>query len=182
MGNKKADVYTRTGDQGTTGLFGGTRVDKDSMRVEAYGTLDELAALIGVVKTQDLHPCSLDVLSQIQGHLYHINAEIASDEKGINKLTKKTSQEAVTFIEGLINSFDAKLPKLTHFIVPSDKSSAATLNLARTVCRRAERRLWTLARTEQINPLLITFINRLSDLLFTLMRFEGLAPNADPAQ
>lgn len=170
---KKADIYTRTGDSGTTGLFGGSRVDKDSARVEAYGTIDELNALFGVIKTTTPHKRIMALLNEWQDKIHDINAEIASDEKGRAQLPYRVSEDDVRRLETLIDTFDAELPPLDHFIVPAVKPSAAFLNQARTVCRRAERRLWTLNRQEELNPHLIKFFNRLSDLLFTLMRWEG---------
>ena len=173
MQPKKADVYTRTGDEGTTALFGGSRTEKDSARVEAYGTIDELCAVIGVVKTTEISQRIFDILSKIQEYCHDINAEIASDEEGIKMLKKRITKQDVKYLEYLIDEFDAELPKLTHFIVPATKPSTAFLNLARTVCRRAERRLWTLYREYQFNQQIIVFFNRLADLLFTFMRFEG---------
>lgn len=170
---KKADIYTRTGDEGTTGLFGGSRIDKDSVRVEAYGTVDELNALIGVIKTANPHDRVMQILSKLQDSFHDINAEIAADVKGRQLLKTTVENQDVTYLENLIDEFDAELPPLDHFIVPAVKPSAAFLNQARTICRRAERRLWSLHRQEPLNPHLITFFNRLSDLLFTLMRWEG---------
>jgi cob(I)alamin adenosyltransferase len=169
----KAAVYTRTGDEGTTGLFGGTRVDKDSLRVEAYGTIDELNALLGVIKTTAVHDRIAVLLSQWQDRFHDINAEIASDAQGRALLKRTVSAQDVRQLEQRIDEFDAELAPLDHFIVPAVKPAAAFLNQARTVCRRAERRLWALHRQEPLNPSLIMFFNRLSDLLFTLMRWEG---------
>ncbi|MCH8216418.1 MAG: cob(I)yrinic acid a,c-diamide adenosyltransferase [Planctomycetes bacterium] len=173
MSKGKANVYTRTGDGGTTGLFGGSRVDKESGRVEAYGTLDELGASLSLAKTLGVDPDVRAVLDRLDTTLYQMGAEIASDEKGVLRLKHIISERDVTTLEERIDEFDAKLSKLTEFIVPVEEPGAAALNVSRTVCRRAERRLWTLSRTEKVNPHLITFVNRLSDLLFTLMRFEG---------
>lgn len=173
MNRHKAVIYTRTGDEGTTGLFGGSRVAKDCERVEVYGTLDELWAAIAVVKTTDPDECVSTVLSRLQGYGHDINAEIASDQAGREKLEHHAGPEDITWIEGIIDTFDADLPKLDHFIVPDSSAASAFLNVARTVCRRAERRLWTLSRTEEVNPHILKFINRLSDLLFTLMRYEN---------
>jgi cob(I)alamin adenosyltransferase len=170
---KKADVYTRTGDKGTTSLFGGSRVEKDSVRVEAYGTLDELCAVVSVVKTQNVDLRIFQILTKIQDYCHDINAEIASDDQGKTQLTKMISSEDITFLENLIDEFDSHLPTLDHFIIPENKPSAAFLNLARTVCRRAERRLWALSRETDLNENIIVFINRLSDFFFTLMRYEG---------
>lgn len=170
---KKADIYTRTGDEGTTALFGHSRIEKDSARVEAYGTIDELCAVIGVVKTTEISQRVFDILNQLQDYCHDINAEIASDEEGIKMLNKRITEQDVKYLENLIDEFDTELPKLTHFIVPATKPAAAFLNLARTVCRRAERRLWALYREHQLNQQIIVFFNRLADLLFTLMRVEG---------
>lgn len=171
---KKADVYTRTGDSGTTSLFGGSRIEKDSARVEAYGTLDELCAVVSIVKTQNVDPRIYEILAGIQNYCHDINAEIASDEQGRAQLKKIISSEDITYLENLIDDFDSHLPKLDHFITPENKPSAAFINLARTVCRRAERRLWTLSREMDLNENIIIFINRLSDFFFTLMRYDGL--------
>lgn len=173
MSKGKANVYTRTGDGGTTGLFGGSRVDKESGRVEAYGTLDELGASLSLAKTLGVDPDVRAVLNKLESYLYQMGAEIASDENGVLRLKHIISERDVTTLEERIDEFDAKLSKLTEFIVPVEEPGAAALNVSRTVCRRAERRLWQLSRTEKVNPHLITFVNRLSDLLFTLMRFEG---------
>ena len=173
MQRKKADVYTRTGDEGTTALFGGSRIEKDSARVEAYGTIDELCAVISVVKTTEISRRVFDVLTKLQDYCHDINAEIASDAEGIKLLNKRITTEDVKYVESLIDEFDSELPKLTHFIVPAVKQKTAFLNLARTVCRRAERRLWLLYREHPFNQNIIVFFNRLADLLFTFMRFEG---------
>ncbi len=173
MGQSKADIYTRTGDDGTTGLFGGTRVPKDSPRVEAYGTVDELNAALGVVKAMGPERQVAEILTRLQEYCHDINAEIASDAQGRDQLQVKIGPDDITWIEGVIDRFDKELPKLDHFIVPATRSSAAFLNLARTICRRAERRLWTWSQQEAVSGHLLVFINRLSDLLFTLMRYEG---------
>jgi cob(I)alamin adenosyltransferase len=173
MSKHKANVYTRTGDEGTTGLFGGSRVDKDDRRVEAYGTIDELGASLSLAKTLNVDPSVGTVLDRLETTLYQIGAEVASDERGVTRLEHLISEEDIRQIEDLIDEFDAKLPKLTEFIIPVETPAAAGLNVARTVCRRAERRLWTLSQAEKVNPHLITYVNRLSDLIYTLMRFEG---------
>lgn len=173
MQRKKADVYTRTGDEGTTALFGGSRIEKDSARVEAYGTIDELCAVISVVKTTKISHRVFDVLSALQDYCHDINAEIAADEEGLKLLKKRITKDDVTYLENRIDEFDSELPKLTHFIVPAVKPATAFLNLARTICRRAERRLWSHYREHRFNQNIIVFFNRLADLLFTFMRYEG---------
>jgi len=179
MQRKKADVYTRTGDKGTTALFGGSRAEKDSSRVEAYGTIDELCAVISVVKTTGISKRIFDVLSEVQDYCHDLNAELASDEDGIKLLKKRIAENDVKYLENLIDEFDDELPKLDHFIVPALKPSTAFLNLARTVCRRAERRLWALHRHHKFNENIIVFVNRLADLLFTFMRHEGMNEESD---
>jgi cob(I)alamin adenosyltransferase len=173
MQRKKADIYTRTGDEGTTVLFGGSRIEKDSTRVEAYGTIDELCAVISVVKTTEISQRVFKILSRLQDYCHDINAELASDEEGLKMLKKRITEQDIKYLEQLIDEFDSELSKLTHFIVPAVKPATAFLNLARTVCRRAERRLWALYRGQQFNHQIIVFFNRLADLLFTFMRFEG---------
>ncbi len=173
MQRKKADVYTRTGDTGTTSLFGGSRIEKDSARVEAYGTIDELCAVISVVKTTGVNEKIFEVLSKLQDYCHDINAELAADEQGIKLLPRRIAETDVEYIEALIDEFDAALAPLNHFIVPAVRPPAAFLNLARTVCRRAERRLWTYYRQQPFNKNIIVFFNRLADLLFTFMRYES---------
>ncbi len=170
---KKADVYTRTGDEGMTGLLGGSRIAKDSPQVEAYGTVDELNAALGVVKAMGPRPDVEEILGQLQEFCYHMNAEIASDDQGRAMLKHRMDEKDIAWVEGLIDTYDQKLPKLTHFVVPVANPSAAFLNQARTLCRRAERRVWTWSRQATVNPHLIVFLNRLSDFLFTLMRIQG---------
>ena len=170
---KKADVYTRTGDEGMTDLVGGSRVAKDSAQVEAYGTLDELNAALGVVKAMGPHAHLMEILGRLQEFCYHMNAEIASDNRGRAMLKHTVDEQDIAWIEAQIDTYDRKLPRLAHFIVPAVSPPAAFLNLARTLCRRAERRVWTWSHEGRVNPHLIVFLNRLSDLLFTLMRYQG---------
>lgn len=118
---KKVDVYTRTGDQGTTALFGGCRIEKDSARVEAYGTIDELSAVISIIKTTTISQRIFDLLSRLQDYCHDINAEIASDREGIKMLKRRITDQDVKYLEHLIDEFDGELPKLTHFIVPATK-------------------------------------------------------------
>ena len=175
---KKADIYTGTGDKGTTGLFGGSRVDKDSVRVEAYGTVDELCSVIGVVKASGPDVKVRECLSELQRYCYTINSELAADEQGQHMLSRTVDASDVTKMEVWIDEFSNALPKLNHFIVPGESQATAFLNLARTVCRRAERRLWRLSREAVVNKYALTFLNRMSDLLFTLMRYEDLQRGA----
>lgn len=164
-------IYTKTGDSGETGLFAGPRVRKDHHRIEAYGEVDELNAAIGRVRSGTL-PADVDaVLLQIQHDLFGLGAELATpnpEQSG----TALLSDAAVTALELAIDRFEAELPPLTEFILPAGTREAAELHIARTVCRRAERRVVTLANQpkQPVHLRLIRYLNRLSDLLFVLSR------------
>ncbi|HET7569506.1 MAG TPA: cob(I)yrinic acid a,c-diamide adenosyltransferase [Gammaproteobacteria bacterium] len=171
MGNRLSKIYTRTGDDGTTGLGDGTRVAKDSARVEAYGTTDELNSVIGMVLAADIPEPIAACLTRVQHKLFDLGGELCIP--GHQAITA----EDVTALEEALDSFNADLPRLKEFILPGGGPAAAACHLARTVARRAERRCWTLAREEQINPDALHYLNRLSDLLFVigrvLARHEG---------
>ncbi len=172
---RKSKLYTRGGDAGKTSLFGGRRVAKDHPRVVAYGTVDELNSALGVsisfIKQRKL----VSQLNAIQNELFNIGAELASD-KPVRRGKKRSGafqlQSANTeVIERLIDDYDARVPPLKTFILPSGTSASATMQHARTVCRRAERNVVTLARKEKINPEIVAYLNRLNDLLFALARY-----------
>jgi cob(I)alamin adenosyltransferase len=162
-------IYTKTGDQGDTGLFGGPRVRKDAPRIEAYGTVDELNAVLGVVRLASL-PTDIDaLLERIQNELFDLGAELATPDPaklGLYQL----GNDQITVLEQAIDRYEAQLQPLKQFILPGGQAGAAYLHLARTVCRRAERRLITLMATEKIGEPLLIYLNRLSDLLFVLAR------------
>jgi len=162
-------IYTKTGDDGTTGLFGGPRVRKDHLRIEAYGTVDELNALLGTVRAHAL-PSDLDAaLARIQNELFELGAELATpdvEQRG----TATLSDAQIGRLEQEIDSWDAKLAPLTQFILPAGTHAAAGLHLARTVCRRAERRLIAFENQQPLRPELNSYLNRLSDWLFVLAR------------
>ena len=164
-------TYTRTGDLGETGLFGGPRVGKDMARVEAFGTIDELNAVLGVARAET-PPDDVDqVLERIQRELLDLGAELASPDP-VKQGTRKIDKERVAALESEIDRFEESLAPLDRFILPGGNRASALLHLARTVCRRAERRLVTLVRHSQdeISLLLLAYLNRLSDLLFVLAR------------
>ena len=169
-------IYTRTGDQGQTGLLGGKRVAKDHLRPETCGTVDELNALLGLVRTETLPDGMDELLGRIQDELFHVGAELASPDPVVSK-TRTIGQQQVAALEAAIDRFEEGLPALTQFILPGGARSAASLHLARATCRRAERRLITLAREseEGISPDLGIYLNRLSDLLFVLARAANAA-------
>jgi cob(I)alamin adenosyltransferase len=164
------NIYTKTGDTGDTGLSGGARVPKDHVRVEAYGTVDELNASIGQARSL-APPTELDaVLERVQHRLFDLGAELAKPPSRANQ-SGSIDETDVAALERAIDEQQAALPPLTAFVLPAGCPLAASLHCARTVCRRAERRVVTLRRTEpQTSKNLLVFLNRLSDLLFVLAR------------
>lgn len=166
-------IYTRTGDKGTTGLFGGGRVGKDDVRVDAYGEVDELNSAIGLAMALEAAPRIDDILRPIQHDLFAIGALLATPdrEKMKAQLEKARLGDArIEELEQTIDGGDAELEPLKHFIMPGGTPKAAALHVARTVCRRAERRVVHAAREHEVPPVIVTYLNRLSDLLFTLAR------------
>jgi cob(I)alamin adenosyltransferase len=165
-------IYTRTGDDGTTALFSGGRVAKTHLRVEAYGTVDELNAVLGVVRTQQPH--SDHWLEQIQRQLFHLGADLATPLDAKSDWVVRIDVGAAQWLEQIIDQMTADLPALTSFILPGGTPTAAHLHIARTVCRRAERLAVALAAHESIGEYVVPYLNRLSDALFTLARWENL--------
>jgi cob(I)alamin adenosyltransferase len=165
MGNRLSRIYTRTGDDGTTGLGDGSRVPKDSARVEAYGTVDELNSVIGVLLAiAELPPAVTACLTEVQHELFDLGGELCIP--GHTLITA----EHVARLEKSLDEFNDPLPPLKEFILPSGGPAAAACHLARAVARRAERRVWTLAKAESVSPEVAKYLNRLSDLLFVLAR------------
>jgi cob(I)alamin adenosyltransferase len=177
--NKKSKLYTRTGDAGTTMLFGGGRMPKDHPRVEAYGTVDELNSTLGVaVSFMDQDAPIAESLAGVQNELFNIGSELASGATGKAAEAAKLFIDAeakIAALEKLIDDYDAKVPPLRTFILPSGSQAGALLHLCRTVCRRAERQVVRLARDEPVNPHILGYLNRLSDLLFVLARYVNKA-------
>lgn len=164
-------IYTRTGDAGETGLFGGPRVGKDDGRIETYGTIDELNAAVGVVRSL-LPPAIInEVLERIQHELFIVGAELATPNAAAKRVPRITA-EHVQLLERDIDHFEERLPPLKAFILPGGTPVAAQIHLARAVCRRAERRIVSFAKAspENVSPQLLAYVNRLGDLLFTLAR------------
>jgi cob(I)alamin adenosyltransferase len=165
MGNRLSKIYTRTGDDGTTGLGDGSRVPKDSVRVEAYGTVDELNSAVGVLlAVPGLPPAASARLTQVQHELFDLGGELCIP--GHRLITG----EQVTQLEQALDGFNEALPPLKEFILPGGGPAAAACHLTRTIARRAERRVWALARVEAVRPEVTQYLNRLSDLLFVLAR------------
>ena len=164
-------IYTKTGDGGETGLFGGPRVSKDAPRIEAYGTVDELNSVLGVVRVQ-LSGGEVDaLLAQIQNDLFALGAQLATPDPAAHQ-TALVDSRHIAALESAIDRFEEGLEPLKQFVLPGGTPAAATLHLARTVCRRAERRVVTLARqsSQPIAGEMLVYLNRLSDLLFVLAR------------
>jgi cob(I)alamin adenosyltransferase len=168
VGNRLSKIYTRTGDDGTTGLGDGTRVAKDSARVSAYGTVDELNSAIGLVLASDIPEERVrEVLTQIQHDLFDLGGELCIP--GMAMITDADIER----LEQTLDAFNDTLPPLRDFILPGGGLAAAHCHLARTICRRAERETVTLAREEPIGALVQTYLNRLSDALFVMARYEN---------
>ena len=170
-----ARVYTRTGDEGQTGLFGGPRVAKDDPRLEAYGTVDELNSAIGIASATLGHEDLVGWLQIVQSDLFDIGGELATPdvEERVRKgqvVGPRVNDEDVTKLEGWIDAMDTEIEPLTRFILPGGTPASAHLHLARTICRRAERRVLTLTREAPVAPTVIRYLNRLSDCLFTMAR------------
>jgi cob(I)alamin adenosyltransferase len=165
-------IYTKTGDRGETALGDGTRVPKDHPRVAAYGSVDELNAVLGLLLTLHPRPAEADLLRTIQNDLFDVGADLclpqAADEAPGARLRVRPDQGER--LEQAIDRLNASLSPLTSFVLPGGQAAAAWAHLARTVCRRAEREVVTLARDEKINPAVVVYLNRLSDLLFVLSR------------
>lgn len=168
---KKSLVYTKTGDKGTTSLVGGNRVPKTHIRLEAYGTVDELNSHLGLLNTYLQDEADSHFISSIQHKLFTIGSHLATDqEKTELKAASILTQEDVERIEQEIDRLDEQLPELRAFILPGGSRGAAVCHVCRTVCRRAERRILALSETCTISPEVLAFVNRLSDYLFVLSR------------
>ncbi|MEX1247205.1 MAG: cob(I)yrinic acid a,c-diamide adenosyltransferase [Anaerolineales bacterium] len=171
---KLTKIYTRTGDDGSTALGSRQRVPKDHPRVGAYGTVDELSSLIGLAMAQGLSPRLAETLAPIQNLLFHLGAEL-SFPAGEGKEVKvpQIQQTHIKTMEALIDELNTLVGPLENFILPGGSAGAATLQVARAVCRRAERHVVTLARDEAVRPEALAYLNRLSDLLFVMARYEN---------
>ena len=165
MGHRLSKIYTRTGDDGTTGLGNGERVDKCDLRVEAFGTVDETNSALGLLLAEPDVPAAIRAcLTRIQHELFEIGAELSLP--GYRKITS----DHVALLERDLDQLNERLPPLEEFVLPGGSRAAATCHLARTICRRAERRAWAAAQMTTLNPELLRYLNRLSDLLFVMAR------------
>ena len=162
-------IYTKTGDKGQTSLYDGTRVDKDSIRVESYGTIDELNSYICLC----MHYINEDekkVLFNIQRDLFYIGSELAT--KNTEKLNKVVTDNDIKNLENIIDKYMGEAKGIDSFIIPGTSLASAHLHIARTICRRAERIIISLSKIEEVNPMLIKYINRLSDALYAIARYS----------
>lgn len=164
MANRLSKIYTRTGDKGTTGLGDGSRINKDSLRVEAMGDVDELNSVIGIMLTEAVPNDLISALTKIQHDLFNVGAEICIPGYII------LQQSRIADLEHIIDTLNEDLPPLKEFILPGGTKAAAYCHLARTVCRRAERKLVELHRNEKVTDISLQYLNRLSDLLFVMCR------------
>lgn len=179
-------VYTKTGDKGTTALFGGTRVPKHHIRIESYGTVDELNSHIGLIRDQEIDVHYKAVLEKIQDRLFTLGAILATDpEKAILKSGKerlnipKITETDIEFIENEIDEMEKALPPMTHFVLPGGHTTVSYCHIARCVCRRAERLSVHLHELEPTDERVLSYLNRLSDYLFVLARKLTLDLNAE---
>ncbi|CAM1340757.1 cob(I)yrinic acid a,c-diamide adenosyltransferase [Tenacibaculum amylolyticum] len=179
-------IYTKTGDKGTTALFGGTRVPKYHLRIESYGTVDELNSYIGLIRDQQIDEVSKNALIKIQDELFTLGAMLATPpEKEVLKNGKerlnipKINQESIDFLENEMDTMNETLPPMTHFILPGGHQTVSFCHIARCVCRRTERLAVALHEEEPVDTSILMYLNRLSDYLFVLARKLSLLLQAE---
>jgi cob(I)alamin adenosyltransferase len=163
-------IYTRTGDDGTTGLLGSARVPKHDLRIEAYGTVDELNAALGLARAFDEKRGFDEELEGIQSALFQVGSELATTDAGMLAKLSRIGEDDVTRLERIIDCLELELPALTRFVLPGGNRLSAQLHVARTICRRAERRVTALAQREGVDARIVHYLNRLADLLFMMAR------------
>jgi cob(I)alamin adenosyltransferase len=163
-------IYTKTGDKGTTSLFGGKRVSKADLRIDTYGTIDELNSHIGLVRDQEVNKKRRDVLVEIQDRLFTIGSILATEPGNIKVKIPSLTADDILFLEKEIDGMDATLPPMKFFVLPGGNQAVSFCHVARTVCRRSERLVIALHAQEPVETLVIQYLNRLSDYLFVLSR------------
>lgn len=166
-------IYTKTGDDGTTALFDGSRVSKDNRRVELYGNVDELNGMIGLAISFATNAEFKNKLFKVQKDLFALGAKLANPKERQQKQKADFDEQKVTWLENEIDSMETALTPMTTFILPGGHSASAALHVARTICRRVERHLVSFTKTETLDPLFVKFVNRLSDYLFVAARFAN---------
>jgi cob(I)alamin adenosyltransferase len=172
-------IYTKTGDKGETSLLGGTRVSKAHQRIEAYGTIDELNAYIGLVRDQEVNSKRKELLKEIQDILFTIGSSLAADPQKSNIKKPDILGNDITILEKEIDVMEQQLPALKAFILPGGHTAVSFCHIARTICRRAERKVISLNDADKVDPLIIMYLNRLSDYLFVLGRMMAKELNAE---
>jgi cob(I)alamin adenosyltransferase len=166
-------IYTKTGDTGTTSLFSGGRVSKADLRVETYGTVDELNAVLGVARVHQPTAQTNEYLERVQNQLFHLGADLATPLDAKSEWVVRMDAGTVAWLETTIDEMTTRLPPLKNFILPGGTAAAAQIHVARTVCRRAERLAVSLSAHEELGEHVLVYLNRLSDWLFTLARWEN---------
>ena len=162
-------IYTKKGDDGTTGLLGGTRVPKHHLRIEAYGTVDELNSYLGILR--DIQPLHQDIILEIQDRLFTLGSHLAVDPSHVGKMKlPEVSEQDITRLENEMDAMDEVLPPMKNFVLPGGHIAVSHCHVARTICRRAERCVASLNDHEEVEPIIMTYLNRLSDYLFVLSR------------
>lgn len=163
-------IYTKTGDMGTTALFGGKRVSKADLRIDTYGTVDELNSYLGLVRDQEINQKRKDILVEIQDRLFTVGSILATEPGNTKVKVPALHESDITLLETAIDAMDAELPPMRSFVLPGGHPSVSFCHISRTICRRAERLTIALHTQESIDPLVIKYLNRLSDYLFVLSR------------
>ncbi len=177
---KKSMVYTKTGDKGTTSLIGGTRIAKNHDRLEAYGTVDELNTHLGMIRSFDIDDRSGQFIIKIQNHLFTIGAYLATDSSKSDLRSRlNTNENTIEELEIEMDELENTLPPLTQFVLPGGHPTVSSCHIARTVCRRAERRAITVSEENDTDNYVIRYLNRLSDYLFVLSRYQAYRLNVE---
>jgi cob(I)alamin adenosyltransferase len=172
-------IYTKTGDDGTTSLFGGRRVSKSALRIDAYGTIDELNAHVGLLRDQEINKKRQDVLVEIQDRLFTLGSLLATEPGNTKVKVPLLADSDISFLEKQIDTMEVELPPLKSFVLPGGHPSVSVCHVARTVCRRAERNVIELDQLEKVDFLILKYLNRLSDYFFVLGRKMALELNVE---
>lgn len=167
-----ANLYTKTGDKGQTSLVGGSRVSKSDLQVECYGTIDEANSMLGLAYSNTCQEYIRTTIHAIQGRLFSLGAELASDEEGASKLKGLISEEDVDFLEHVVDTCTETTGKMTHFVIPGVDTASSALHVARTIVRRAERRMVELTSSSPVREVLMRYVNRLSDAVYAMARLQ----------
>jgi len=171
-------IYTKKGDKGSTSLIGGTRVPKNHIKIEAYGTIDELNSWLGVIKDLSAQNYYKQFIETIQNQLFNIGSLLAEDKQKSKMLLPDIDENVITYMENNIDQLDSILPPLKNFVLPGGYLANSYAHVARCVCRRAERNVVELSQLEEVNPTILSFLNRLSDWLFVYSRYLSYANNS----